>query len=171
MQLSFAAAAGENPEDWKPAEPKFEFATRIYVELEAPRIAVGQADDFGERRIIPITGGHMEGPLLNGVVLNQGADWQIAKTDGTFSRIEARYVLKTNDGALIYIHTQGMKVTDPAIIALHKPVSPENYYFRQYLFFETSAPQYAWLNKTLAIGSIQSSFGKKMIVHDVYIIR
>src|SRR5262249_34881846 len=37
---------------------------------------------YGERRIINILGGTVEGPRLNGKVLPGGADWQVVRTDG-----------------------------------------------------------------------------------------
>ena len=45
-------------------------------------VQVGPAQELGEygggrRRVIPITGGALRGPGLNGVVLPGGADWQI----------------------------------------------------------------------------------------------
>ena len=37
---------------------------------------------YGERRIINILGGTVEGPKLKGRILPGGADWQIVRTDG-----------------------------------------------------------------------------------------
>ncbi len=37
---------------------------------------------YGERRIINIHGGTVEGPKLKGKVLPGGADWQIVRADG-----------------------------------------------------------------------------------------
>ncbi|NLD35337.1 MAG: DUF3237 family protein [Desulfatiglans sp.] len=37
---------------------------------------------YGERRIIPITGGKFKGPDIEGEVLPGGADWQLTRPDG-----------------------------------------------------------------------------------------
>ena len=37
---------------------------------------------YGERRIINILGGTVEGPKLKGKILPGGADWQIVRADG-----------------------------------------------------------------------------------------
>jgi hypothetical protein len=63
---------------------------------------------YGERRIIPITGGSFVGPRLSGRVLPGGADWQVIRRDG-ITELEARYTLETDDGALIYVLNKGIR--------------------------------------------------------------
>ena len=53
----------------------------------------------GRRRVVPIAGGIVEGPLLRGEILPGGADWQLVAADGS-AAIEARYTLRAHDGAL-----------------------------------------------------------------------
>ncbi|MEV7038502.1 DUF3237 family protein [Amycolatopsis sp. NPDC051061] len=36
----------------------------------------------GHRRVIPITGGNVEGPRLTGQVLGVGVDWSVGRGDG-----------------------------------------------------------------------------------------
>lgn len=62
---------------WEPVKPEFEFMMRLYIDLEGTRLDLGKTSDLGIRRIIPITGGTFDGPLLKRVILNQGADWQV----------------------------------------------------------------------------------------------
>ena len=52
---------------------------------------------YGERRIINILGGTVEGPKLKGRILPGGADWQIVREDGT-AELVARYTLQATDG-------------------------------------------------------------------------
>ena len=47
---------------------------------------------LGERRMVAITGGTFEGPLLRGDVVG-GADWQIARRDGVLE-LDARSALR-----------------------------------------------------------------------------
>ena len=139
--------------DLQPVTPKLERLFQAVVEIDAP-MNVGMTP-LGERRIIPITGGHFEGERLAGEVLPGGADWQIVRADGSVL-LEARYTLRTRDGALVYVRNRGVRSGPPDVLArlrAGEPVEPSSYYFRTTPTFETGAPQYAWLNDLVAICS------------------
>ena len=61
--------------------PELEFVAHVNVELGEP-LELGSVL-IGQRRVIPITGGSISGPLLNAEILDGGADWQIVSADGT----------------------------------------------------------------------------------------
>lgn len=161
----------DKPDVYGPPKPRLEFMARFEVMLEAPVLEVGQIESLGKRRIIPITGGRFEGPRLKGQILNNGADWQFVLADG-LAQIDTRYALRTDDGALIYIQTRGVRYGPRDVmaeVAKGNPVDPEKYYFRLYIQFETSSGRYAWLNRALAIGS-----GMRLgsaVVYDAYLVR
>lgn len=139
--------------DLPPATPTLERLFRAVVEIAAP-LSVGMTPR-GERRIIPITGGRFEGEKLAGDVLPGGADWQLVRSDGT-AVLEARYTLRTQDGALVYVRNRGVRSGPPGVLARlarGEAVDPASYYFRTRPEFETGAPQYAWLNDLLAVCS------------------
>ena len=92
----------------------------------------------GTLSIFPVTGGTFEGERLRGKVLAGGGDWVVAKSDGTFD-LDLRVTLETDDGALIHMTFTGVR--DDA-----------NHYLRTLPRFETAAPQYAFLNRLLAVG-------------------
>lgn len=159
---------------WEPTKPELQLVTRMFADLEGTRLNLGKISDAGIRRIVPITGGKLVGPMIKGEILNLGADWQIANEDGTLVLIEARYVLKTEDGALINVITKGVKSTPKEVLDESKkgPIHPSKYFFKQYLTLETSHPKYAWVNNALFIGSIMSSgVYKKGIVQDIYLVK
>lgn len=107
------------------------------------------------RRIGVVPGGIFEGERLSGEVLEGGSDWQSVRGDGS-PTLDVRLVLKTNDGALIGMTYRGLRHGSPDVIQrLEKgePVDPASYYFRINPLFETAAPQYAWLNRMLAVGA------------------
>jgi Protein of unknown function (DUF3237) len=109
---------------------------------------------YGERRIINILGGPVEGPKLNGRILPGGADWQIIRTDGV-ADLKARYTIETEAGARILVASDGMRHGPPEVIARlarGEPVDPSLYYFRTVMRFETADPGVAWLNKIIALG-------------------
>jgi hypothetical protein len=107
------------------------------------RLATGATEEVGVTprgtlSIFPITGGSFDGDRLRGRVLAGGADWVTAKPDGTME-VDLRVTLETEDGALIYMTFTGVRDD------LHQ-------YFRTLPLFQTAAPQYAFLNRLLAVG-------------------
>lgn len=124
---------------------------RVEVEL-ADILRLGQTP-YGERRIIDIRGGRVSGPKLNGRILPGGADWQIIRTDGA-ADIRARYTIETESGALILVSNDGLRHGPPEAmerLGRGEAVDPSLYYFRTSMRFETSATEFAWLNKILAL--------------------
>ena len=126
---------------------------RVKVTLEPAR-ELGDTP-LGRRRIIGITGGTFAGARLAGRVLPGGADWQLIRSDGV-AFLDARYTLETDDGAHIYVSNQGYRHGPKDVIervARGEDVDPALYYMRATPWFETSAPRYAWLNRTICIAS------------------
>lgn len=131
--------------------PKLEFVFAAHVTVDAP-LDLGDVGKGG-RRIIPISGGDFVGPHLRAKVLPGGADWQVLRTDGV-AELEARYTLRTDDGALIHVRNLAFRHGPPDVIAAlaaGRPADPASYYFRGATFFETSAARYAWLTKHIII--------------------
>ena len=122
----------------------------------AADVSVGPPLDFGDvgkgrRRIDPITGGKFSGPKIRGKVLPGGADWQILRGDGV-SELEARYILQTDDGALINVRNLALRHGPPdvmAALAAGRPVEPGSYYFRGATFFETGDARYGWITNCI----------------------
>ena len=110
---------------------------------------------LGRRRIIGISGGKFAGPRLSGRILPGGADWQVIRSDGV-AYLDARYTLETDDGALLYVNNKGYRHGPKDVIermARGEEVDPALYYMRTTPWFETSAPQYAWLNRTVCVAA------------------
>lgn len=130
-------------------EPMF----RATITLAPPQ-ELGDAP-LGRRRIIPITGGSIAGARLKGRVLPGGADWQVVRTDGV-AELDARYTVETADGALIYVRNRGLRHGPPEVLAQlarGEDVDPGLYYMRTQPWFETGDARYAWLNRTICVGS------------------
>lgn len=134
-----------------PESPGLEFTCALKVDLQAAYV-VGSTP-HGLRRVIPITGGTVEGPSIRGVILPGGADWQIVRPDGV-AELEAHYQFKTNDGVIIYIKNTGLRVASPEVaerIGRGEHVPPEDYYFRATPKFEAPPGDYAWMNDAIFI--------------------
>ena len=129
-----------------------EFLCKVEVTLEPIR-DLGETP-LGRRRIIGITGGTFAGPKLAGRILPGGADWQLIRSDGV-ACLDARYTLETDDGALIYVKNKGYRHGSREAmerLSRGEDVDPALIYTRTTPWFETAAPDYAWLNRTICVG-------------------
>ena len=109
----------------------------------APTQNVG-AGPHGTRVTFPITGGSFEGDRLRGKVLPGGADWTVKRPDGVVE-LDLRITMETDDGALIHMTFEGIR-DDGA------PGAP---YFRTVPRFETAEPKYSFLNRLIAVGTVE----------------
>ena len=93
-------------------------------------------------------GGVVSGPRLQGqLVDHSGADWPMIRTDGVVE-LNAHYMIRANDGALIYIRNLGYVhglLERPG----HDPVPP---YFRCTPYFRAPDGPHDWLNRTVIVG-------------------
>ncbi len=132
--------------------PDLSHVCTLFVELDPIReMGHGPA---GQRRIIPIVGGKVEGEL-SGSILNVGADWQTVYADGT-AWLDTRYAFETDDGAVIEIVNRGYRHGPPHVVARlagGEEVDPDEYYMRTAAFLETGDPRYAWVNRTVFVGT------------------
>jgi hypothetical protein len=128
---------------------QFVFEARVLVD---PALDLGDITK-GRRRIVPITGGEFSGPQMRGTVLPGGADWQIIRSDGV-AELEARYTLRSDDGALIAVRNLALRhgpAEVMAALAEGRPVEPHSYYFRGAAFFETDSAHHAWLSRHIIV--------------------
>jgi hypothetical protein len=133
-----------------PPELRLAFETEVEVGLP---LDFGQTQN-GHRRVIPIKGGRVAGPRLQGRVLEGGADWQILRPDGA-AELDARYTIQTDDGALLYVKNRGMRHGPPEVLQRMnrgERVEPGSYYFRSVATFETSAKECEWLTRAIILG-------------------
>ena len=136
-----------------PLPLKSEFLFRMALSAGAPQM-VGTARN-GELRVIPVTGGTLEGPRFNGeVVPGTAADWLRVDPDGT-AHMDVRLTLKATSGGLVYMHYSGIRTGAPDVLARlnsGQAVDHADYYFRIAIRFETGAADLAWMNKVIAVG-------------------
>ncbi len=134
-----------------PAPPALVPMTRIACEVGA-LVSLGPAPK-GERRYVPLGGGVVRGPELNGRLVEGGVDWQVARSDGALE-IAAHYVIETEDGARVEVQSTGLRHGPPEVmarLAAGEDVPPSDYFFRTLVMLTTGAPQWAHLNKVMAI--------------------
>ena len=125
----------------------------LHVEV-APALTVGAVGQ-GLRRIIPILGGSCRARDWSARVLPGGADFQLVIGE-RLARLEARYVLETDAGDLIYVHNDALRIAAPELTARlmrGEPVDPSQVYFRCAPRFEAGAASLRWLMERVFVGT------------------
>ncbi len=171
QQASSGGTTVADAKGYQPPKPVLEYMARFYVDLVAPVWEFGKTSDLGNRRIIPITGGKFEGPMINGKILNNGADWQVVTKDG-LAIIDTRYLLQADDGSLIYLQTKGFRYGPPEVLAKvgkGEAVDPKLYSFRMTMNFETASKKYEFLNRAIGVGYAMRL--GNAVVYDAYLLK
>ena len=135
--------------------PELAFVCEIRAAVTDP-VEVGRTP-AGLRRIVDISEGTFEGPLMRGTILPGGADWQILRSDG-LAELQAHYVLKTDDGVLIQVRNRGLRHGPEEVlrrIAAGDHVDPAEYYFRAAPVFEAPEGRYDWLNRSVFVATAE----------------
>jgi hypothetical protein len=133
------------------AAPGLTWMARVHCDVGA-LVTLGHGP-YGERRFVPLGGGRVEGPELAGRLVEGGVDWQVARADGVLD-IGAHYVIRTPDGALVEVRSDGLRHGPPAVmerLARGEAVDPGEYFFRTLMRFTTGHPEWLHLNKVMAI--------------------
>jgi hypothetical protein len=107
----------------------------------------------GRRRIVPILGGTVRGPRLEGELVPGGADWQHVRADGVVELV-ARYSVLTRDGVEITVTNTGLRRAPPDVMermARGEAVDPGLVYCRTVPLFEAPAGPYQWLNASVFV--------------------
>jgi Protein of unknown function (DUF3237) len=134
--------------------PRTEFVYESVVDL-LPTLQLG-VSPYGDRRMVPITGGTFEGPGLRGKVMAGGADRQLVRRDGAVN-LDAVYELQTDDGVIISVRNR---------VLARRPADKPPYVFST---LELTAPEgkYGWINDFVYVGTLNSLRPKR----DAVVIR
>ncbi|MBX4966169.1 DUF3237 domain-containing protein [Rhizobium binae] len=118
-----------------------------------PAVELGQTP-AGSRRIFAVSGGSFQGERLKGQVSPLiGSDLLLGRADVTFQQ-DVRLLLLADDGASILMTYRGVRRSSPEVdmrLGRGEAVDASEYYLRTTPYFETAAPQYAWLNQIVAV--------------------
>jgi hypothetical protein len=145
---SLWASQNLNAQDKLPVQndpPRMEFVYEETVTLGAS-IHPG-ATPFGERNLVPITGGTFSGPRLRGKILPGGWDWQLATKSDCFY-LHANYMIQTDDGVIINVDNRGRICSKDPAHPGHPFTTP---------VFEAPLGRYEWLNGGAYVGTIEGT--------------
>jgi len=136
-------------------QPGLQFVFEIRIEVTPGKLL--EMGDVAKRvkKIVPILGGHFEGPGIKGTILPGGYDWQFVRPDGV-TEMDARYVLKTDDKVLITVVNRCLRHGSPEAmrkIADGELADPSAYYFRTSPVFETASAKYDRLNRHIFVAN------------------
>ena len=134
--------------------PRLEHVCDLAVTI-APPVEIGSTP-AGLRRMIPITGGVVRGPRLNGKVLAGGADFQLILGGGTQAHLDARYVIELDDGTRVFVQNTALRfasLENSQRIMRGEPVNPDEVYFRCQPRLEAVGEPWRWLNENQFIGN------------------
>lgn len=128
-----------------PADCKLEHVFDIELLFGPDRTIFGPLPGGASQGYTPATGGLITGPRLTGSVMpHSGADYATVRSDGTIE-LSAHYLLKADDGTLIYIRNSGYLVRP-------EPGSDQPSYFRLTPYFRVPEGPHDWLSRTVIVG-------------------
>jgi hypothetical protein len=133
--------------------PELKFFADLSVQVDKPQ-EVG-ATVHGQRRVIPILGGDVHGDGWTARVLRGGADFQMI-VNQSLAELDARYVLETDAGDLIFVQNRAVRTASPDVMSRlirGEKVDPQLVYFRCTPQFETASKSLSWISERLFIGT------------------
>lgn len=123
--------------------PTVEFIFEERVTL-APAVVQGETA-MGHRQFIPITGGSIAGPRLNGRVIPGGWDYQLRYAGGC-GTLSADYFLEADDGTIIHILNESFSCGGPGQDGQRRFFRPR---------FEAPEGPYDWLTRGTFVASLE----------------
>ena len=146
------------------ADCSLEHVFDIEVLFGADRVIFGPLPGGGSQGYTPPIGGTISGPKLSGsVVPNSGADYATVRGDGVIE-LNAHYLLKAEDGTLIYIMNKGYLVPGG-------PGSSQPSYFRITPYFRVPEGPHDWLARTCIVGGGERRTGPDRSLFRYYALR
>jgi hypothetical protein len=138
-------------------QPGLEWLFEVRVKMGA-RIAAGTCY-AGSRFLIPLTGGYVKGPRLNGRVLPGGIDRQIERSDGVLE-MDAQYELESDDGVVVSVFDRVLHVKNEGskkvrALTQARMIAPNG--------------RYSWLNSLSIVGSLENAeMGSDFVIVQMY---
>ena len=148
-------------------ECKLEYLFSFSFGLKLPPEVIGPVPE-GIRANFYLDAGTVEGPRLRGKVLAVGADYLLLRRDGV-GVLDVRATFESEDGALIYAPYSGVIDAGPDgyerflrnDLPLQMPV-------RNAPRFQTSHPEYLWLNRLQCYGVGECDLARNRVAYDVF---
>jgi hypothetical protein len=131
--------------------PKFAFVYECDATL-SDAFTLGQTLE-GTRRVIPITGGKVEGPQIRGQLVAGGFDWNLSRSDGA-SLVDASYYMRTDDGIVIRITNKGVGGGAAPRGSGPPAAGGETFLMFTTPSFEAPIGKYDWMTRSIFVGTL-----------------
>lgn len=152
--------------------PTLQHAFTLTVDL-APPHDYGITNN-GNNRYIPITGGIVDGPKLQGEILPGGGDWNTVQHNGVV-HLYARYSIKAADGTIIAIMNEGRgKGSEELMGKVFQEGIREGedgsagWYTKTSPQFEVVPGPHDWLTRTCFVGDLLLPTRQDQVVVEVF---
>jgi len=148
-----------------------QISTQYVMTLYAP-LEAGQAVDPTLYIYNVAPGGWVKGPKIEGTIVAPSGDWFRVLPSGA-SRLDVRLVVKTKDGALIYLAYNGIFKDTKEVEARAEAgevLTSKDLYFIIAPTIQTSARQYDWLNGVQYIGKMVSYKSDAYVKYDIFAV-
>ncbi|KAF4462722.1 hypothetical protein FALBO_10460 [Fusarium albosuccineum] len=151
--------------------PHLEFVYRIVAEMDKEGVSKIKSVDSTSvtRLVLPIRGGSVNGPRIKGIIVDRsGSDWaQVTDPKKSFTRLNALYTLRTDDGVNILVKAKGIYRSGPGVedkVAEKETVAQDEVEYFTHLRFEAPGESsYGWMNGIVAVGVMTMWEGKPVI--------
>jgi hypothetical protein len=153
--FALAQSSTPAPTTAAPRVPTFDYLGTLQAETGTRTVV--ENGPQGTRTVVQLVGGRFEGPRVKASLQTPAGDWITNRADGTF-RLDVRFTLKTDDGALILVTYNGIGQPTAAGASL-----------RSAPLFETGDSRYAWLTRLQAFG-VGERVGTA-IKYDIYALK
>lgn len=136
-QTALGQSSPASPAASAPRAPELEHLGTLRADVGSRTVL--ENGPQGTRTIAQVVGGRFEGPRLKAALQAPAGDWITNRPDGTY-RLDVRFTLKTDDGAVILVTYNGIGHTTDTGASL-----------RAAPLFETGDPRYSWLTRLQAV--------------------
>jgi hypothetical protein len=125
----------------------------VRIEFGKDRTVFGPMPGGASQGYTPPKSGVISGPKLQGTVVpHSGADYATVRPDGVVE-LNAHYLLKADDGTLIYIENHGYLVMAGDKGKPNDQGLPQPHYFKFTPKFRVPEGPHDWLMRTVIVGS------------------
>ncbi|WP_157994570.1 DUF3237 domain-containing protein [Peristeroidobacter agariperforans] len=146
-------------------EPLFDLHLKLRREVEQ----VGTTPE-GLRIHLFIEEGECVGPKLRGRLRRSGGDWFVLRPDGV-GVLDVRCTIETSDGALIFGEHLGLLELGEhgyeRFLEGHRPNAVRGKISARY---RTGREQYAWLNRSVCVASVQADLQRLEVDYRMYLL-
>ncbi|MDB5986883.1 MAG: hypothetical protein JWR16_1936 [Nevskia sp.] len=149
---------------------KMDYIGSYSATLRNPPEVIGALPE-GIRINFEVTGGELIGDKLRGIVKPVGGDWFTLRSDGVCV-LDVRATLETHDGALIYVHYNGigdLGADGHANFLAGK--MPKILSLRTAPMMHTTHPDYLWVNRLQFVSIGEVDLETAVVRYDVYAMR